>query len=197
MRSVVMRQVLVGLALLAVIALTINFGILPNWSNFQAKVEETEQSDVLISIELQRLQHLQELDRNLEAIEAQREFLVDEIPHDLEISDFVDILDILAERNDVTIEFFVVGNVAPYVLPEHISADEDLVPAAERVGDKLQAIQVDFSVSGDYPNLVSFIGELQLSPRITLIDNLSLTTSGEARTLSLGLKTYIFVTQAE
>ena len=196
MRNIVVRQVLVIISLLVTVGLTINFGILPGWSNFQEKLRETEQSDLLINIELERLQHLQELDRNQPALENQLNFLNTAIPNDLEISNFVDILDVLAERNDVTIEFFVIGDVAPYIIPEHIAADEDLVKASERVGETLRAIPVDFSVSGAYANLVSFIGELQLSPRITLIDNLSLTTSTGTRSLSLGLKTYIFVTDS-
>lgn len=192
MSKIRIRQILTGLFLLVVVAATLNFGILPQYNSFQERIQEAAQVDTLTGVELDELSRLQELAKIQPAIENQLEYLETSIPLDIQISGFVDILDVLAARNDIEIEFLRIGEVLPYLPPEGVLAEESVEKALERTNKRLIGVPVDFSVIGTYANLVSFMDELQKSPRTTVIQEVSMSSATSSRAYSLTLQTLIF-----
>lgn len=187
-----LRSLLTGLVLLAVVALTGYFGILPQVTMFNERISQAVEVDAQTSIELVRLQQLQDLEKIQPAIEAQLASLKNAIPSEVEISKYVDILDILAARNNVEIQSLTISDAIPYLPPEHIATDETIAPAIEQLGGALGGIPIAFVVSGSYGNLVSFMGEIQASPRTTVIQSATLTSLGISSSYSLNLTTLIF-----
>ncbi|MFM7013807.1 MAG: hypothetical protein ACKOXT_02285 [Actinomycetota bacterium] len=194
MNKILIRQIFTVVVLVAVVGLTVNFGILPQFANFNEKLKSAEQTDRLTSIELDQLRKLQELAEIQPAIEKQLDYLTAAVPGDIEVSNYVDQLDVLAERNSVAIEFLTFGDVAPFVLPEYVASEETVQPYVSKVGESIRAIPVDFAVTGSYANLIAFMGELQSAPRTTVIQSASLSSGQTSRVFNLTIKTLIFYT---
>lgn len=192
MSRILIRQILTGLFIVAVIALSLNYGILPQSRSFLEKIEEANRTDTLSSLELEELQRLKRLSEIQPQIELQLDYLHDAIPLDIEISAYVDILDELVARNGVQINFIQIDDALLYTLPEHVAAEELLTKAIERSEERLNSIPIDFAVTGSYANLVSFMDELQKAPRTTLIQSATLSAGTGTRTYSLTLQTLIF-----
>lgn len=164
---------------------------MPQLQNFQQKLEEANAVDVQTNVQLDELRRLQELAEIQPAIESQLTYLDASVPSDLRISSYVDILDELAARNDITISLLRIGGASPYVPQEPVAAEEKVVALVEANGGRLLATPIDLSVNGTYANLVSFMNELQKSPRTTVIQSGNLSFSGGQQT-SLSLQTLIF-----
>lgn len=190
MSQVLIRQILVGLFVLSSVLATINFGMLPQFASFQEKIDSANQVDLIASIELEELRRLQALDAVKPVIESQLVELEEAIPKDFQYSAFVDILDALADQSDVDINFLTIGDTSPYSPPETIATEPEVQPALEKVAGRLSSIPVDFSVSGSFNNLLNFMGQLQKSPRTTVIQVVSL--SGTGGQVNLTLQTSIY-----
>lgn len=180
----------------AVIALTAIFGVIPQWENYQAKLAEAENTDLLVNAEIGQLNRLRELSEKQDAIQLQIDFLNQAIPTTQNISSYIDVIDVLAIRNSVLIESLIISDPIPYLLPENIAKDEAIAPAVSVAGPNLQSVNMTFVVKGMYDPLLAFVGELQLAPRTTLVRSVTLSGGFGPDEYSMTIEAAIFFRSA-
>lgn len=185
-------KALAALVSVAAVALTAVFGVIPQWENYQAKLAEAENTDLQVNAEVAQLKRLRDLSELQDEIQLQIDYLNNAIPTTQSISSYIDVIDVLAIRNGVLVESLIISDPMPYLLPENIAKDETVAPAVSMVGQNLQAINMTFVVQGMYDPLLSFVGELQLAPRTTLVKSVNLAGGFGPEEYSMTVEAVIF-----
>lgn len=115
----------------------------------------------------------------IEGIRNQLSVLRAAVPASAEISTFVTELNTLAIANKVTVRSITVNDAKPYIplaaAPANSSAESStpLVTNPKITSTNFIVIPVQFSLTGNYSNVLEFVHEVQVGSRLFLISNLS------------------------
>ncbi|MBI3430403.1 MAG: hypothetical protein HY050_10225 [Actinobacteria bacterium] len=177
-----------GLSLLIVVVVVAGWliGIAPQLANASRANADREAVLKQNSTNEATLRKLKNDYVGIDEIRTQLALLKVSVPSSGEISTFVTELNSLANTNRVTVRSITVNDAKPYTPAAATSngaAGTNNPPTTNPriTSNNFIVIPVQFSVTGDYSNVLEFVHEVQVGSRLFLISNLSSTGATDAK----------------
>ncbi len=195
-----------GIAVIVVVVIIAGwiFGIQPRLSELTVTARER----VIVSTALAKnqaiLAKLEGDQENVGEIAALLDHLVISIPPRPSIPVFISEVNAMAKQNQIKIKSISVGEARPFLKPPEATLQDDGAKDSAKtidglINSKFTLIPIEIAVSASYQNVLSFVNDLQLGPRLFLITSfasaaMSLTAvSNSTNTVDSRFSGFIFV----
>ncbi|TXK19155.1 type 4a pilus biogenesis protein PilO [Homoserinibacter sp. GY 40078] len=136
-------------------------------------------------------------EENLPSYEKRAAELERAIPQDVESAEFLEQVNSLATKADVTVAEFTLGELTPYAPPAGEAADPDLAPTpatdARISPDNFILVPVTISVEGGWNEVLSFIHGVQSTDRLVLVTKITTSVTDTAYSATLSGAMYVLL----
>jgi Tfp pilus assembly protein PilO len=187
------QMIIAALICLVTVTLTMFAGVNPMMDAANNANLGTEQNDALLNLEISKVHHLQMLTRNKTVMDAQAQQLADAMPEEPHVSTLVDALNGYANSNGLVVTSLTVGDPEKYVVAGKVHAQKEFQQALLKAGSSIKDIPVNLTVDGSFNALLSFLNDVENSPRVTLVKSLDFQAAQVPGHYVLDLQAYVFM----
>ena len=172
----------ISVVLVAVIIAGWIFGINPQLSELNATAQEREAVSTDLAKNRATLAELEADPGNIGEIAALLADLVISIPPRPAIPVFISQVNAMANQNQLKIKSISVGEARPFLKPTEATLQDEGIKDSAKVIDglinsKFILIPIEIRVLASYQNVLRFVNDLQLGPRLFLVTSFASATS--------------------